>query len=215
MSYIFQTVRVELDAAVRRHTHFLKGRILDVGAGSYNRYGSYFKAAEYVRMNMELGPGTQLTGRAEKIPVANAEFDGIVCTQVLGDIFDVRKALAEFNRVLKVGGRVLLTESLIDPLHDEPHDYWRFTRHAMQRLFEEAGFKVLALERVGGYFSTMAQLRTRYTIEKHSLYTAWYSRAASFLFKLKGKWALWRDARDESPANKLFAQGWIIVAEKK
>lgn len=215
MSYIYQPARFELDEAIRRNAHFLKGRILDVGAGSHDRYSGYFNASEYVRMNLETGPNTQLVGRIEEIPAADASFDGVVCTQVLGDVFDVREALSEMNRVLKTGGKVLLTESFIDPLHDEPDDYWRFTSYSLKRLCEEAGFRIVTLERVGGYFSTRAQLHARYAIEKYSLYTAWYGRLMSFYLKLSGKRALKRDHSDKSAANKFFAQGWIVIAEKK
>jgi ubiquinone/menaquinone biosynthesis C-methylase UbiE len=215
MSYIFQPFRFELDAVIKKNAPFVKGRILDIGAGSYDRYSDYFDTTEYVRMNMAPGPNTHLVGYIEEIPAADASFDGIVCTQVLGDVYDVRKALAECHRVLKVGGTVLLTESFIDPLHDESHDYWRFTPHSLQRLFEEVGFTILVLQRIGGYHSTLLQLKTRYTIEKHGLYHAWYRPLANGFLTWRGKKALRKDAKDTSEANKHFAQGWIIVAKKK
>lgn len=215
MSYIFQTVRVELDAAIKRNAHLLRGKILDVGAGEYDRYSAYFKASDYVRMNTTPGLGTQLVGRVEDIPAAENSFDGIVCTQVLGDVYDVHKAIREFHRVLKAGGRILLTEGFMDPLHDEPNDFWRFTPHSLKRLFEEGGFTLVSLEKIGGYKSVRAQLQTRYVIEKYKLYSAWYGRLMSFYFKILGRKALWRDARDSNPANTLFAHGWLVVAEKK
>ncbi len=214
MAYIFQTFRVELDAAIKKNAHLLHGKILDVGAGAVDRYSRYFDATAYIRMNLKPDTGTQLVGSIEAIPATEGEFDGIVCTQVLGDIYNLQKAMDELSRVLKVGGRVLLTESFIDPLHDEPHDYWRFTPHSLKRLLTDAGFTVVAFDRVGGYHSTMAQLRTRYRIQKYHLYSAWYGRVASAVFKFWGVLALQRDAYNLSDTSKLFAQGWLIVAEK-
>lgn len=214
MSYIFQTMRAELEEAIKKYAHLLSGRILDVGAGSHDRYSRFFEASEYVRMNLVAGEGTDVVGTAEAIPEGGGSYDGIVCTQVLGDVFDVRKAIKEFSRVLKTGGRVLLTEGFLDPLHDEPHDFWRFTPHSLRALFEEAGFSVTVLEHIGGYHSVRAQLRTRYLIERRNLYSRWYVRFVSLWFKILGHIAFYRDRHDSSEANKRFAQGFLIVATK-
>jgi len=41
-------------------------------------------------------------------------------------------------------------------LHYEPHDYFRFTGHALRTIFEGAGFRVLRIEPVGRVFSYLA-----------------------------------------------------------
>ena len=215
MAIIFQPARIELGRVIRRNAHFLSGKILDVGAGGFDRYGSFISSVEYVHMNMQPGPNTDLVGTAESIPVGDASFDGILCTQVIGDVPDVRTVVREFRRVLRVGGRVLLTEGFMDPMHDQPYDLWRFTPHGLRLLFEEAGFAVLALERIGGYHGVVMQMRTRYLIEKYRIDTKWYGKVRNVFCKLAGKLALWRDHHDTSAAGSLFAHGWLIVAEKK
>jgi SAM-dependent methyltransferase len=45
----------------------------------------------------------------DRLPFADKTFDAIWCTEVLEHVFDVHRALAELNRVLKVGGALLLT----------------------------------------------------------------------------------------------------------
>ena len=215
MAVIFQTARFELDALMHSLAQYLSGRILDVGAGSYDRYSHYFKATDYVRLDIEQRAHVDLVGTAEAIPAPDASFDGIVCTQVLGDIFDVRVAVGEFRRVLKSGGRVILSESLMDPLHDLPHDYWRFTSYGLEKLFTEQGFAILDSKKYGGYHSVLAQFRTRYWISRYHLMTAWYGRYVGFLLKLLNWFALWRDAHDATAANRAFAHGWVVVAQKK
>jgi len=214
MAYIFQTMRIELERAVKKHAHFLSGRLLDVGAGTHDRYSSFFTAKEYVRLNVSPGENTDIVGTAEAIPGEDGSYDGIVCTQVLGDVLDVRKAIGEFARVLKPEGSILLTEGFLDPLHDEPRDFWRFTPHSLSLLFKEAGFSVMVLERIGGYHSVRVQLHARYLIERWDLYVRWYAPLASLCFKLWGNIAFSRDARDTSEANRRFAHGFLIVAKK-
>jgi len=214
MSYIYKTGRTELREQINQYAGFIKGRVLDVGAGGFSRYVDLFKFDEYVKMDTEPGENIDIVGRVEDIPLKENAFDSIVCTQVLGDVYEIQKAFSEFYRVLKTDGTVLITESLFDPLHDEPNDFWRFTEHSLRRLAEEAGFEVKVLERRGGYRSVMAQLKARYWIECLSANRRWFARLFSFVMKIFGEWARFLDRKDKSSANKLFTHGYILIAQK-
>lgn len=214
MSYIYKTGRIELIKQIKQHSKFIKGRILDVGAGSFSRYKDFFEFDEYIKMNTESGKNTDLIGKVENIPSEDNSFDSIVCTQVLGDVYELHKAFNEFYRVLKLGGTLLITENLFDSLHDEPNDFWRFTEHSLRRLAEDANFEVRVLERRGGYRSVMAQMKARYIIERFSANKRWFARPLSFMFKICGKWAQYRDSKDKSHANQIFTHGYILIAQK-
>lgn len=214
VTYIYKTGRAELQDQVKKHAGYISGRVLDVGAGNYPRYKHLFTFDEYVRMDTTPGEGIDIVGKAEEIPAPQNSFDSIVCTQVLGDIYEPRKAVDEMYRILRTGGTILLTESLFDPLHDEPHDFWRYTEHSLRRLVEGAGFTTEVLERRGGYQSVMAQLQARYWIERLNAGKKWYARPLSLFFKVLGKWARFLDKKDTSRAGKLFTQGYILIARK-
>jgi len=214
MAYIYKTGRIELRKQIKQHSKFIKGRVLDVGAGGFSRYIDLFKFDEYVKMDTEPGGNIDIVGRVENIPSEDNNFDSIVCTQVLGDVYEIHKAFSEFYRVLKTEGIVLITESLFDPLHDEPNDFWRFTEHSLRRLAEDAGFEVKVLERRGGYRSVMAQLKARYWIERFSINKKWYARFVSFIFKILGQWAIFHDKNDKSSVNRIFTHGYILIAQK-
>ncbi len=214
MSYIYKTGRIELREQIRRHASFIRGRVLDVGAGSFSRYKDLFSFDEYVLMDTEARKGIDIVGRIEKIPSPDCVFNSVVCTQVLGDVYDLHKAFTEIYRILRPNGVVLITESLFDPLHDEPEDYWRFTKHSLRRLAEDSGFKIEVLEHRGGYHSVMAQLKARYWIERLSANGKWFVRPFSFILKILGTWAQWLDRHDKSRAGKLFTHGYILICSK-
>jgi arsenite methyltransferase len=57
-----------------------------------------------------LGNASFHEGSATALPVEDRGFDRVLCVQVLGHVADVPAALAEFHRVLRPGGRVLVWE---------------------------------------------------------------------------------------------------------
>src|SRR3989344_2048248 len=208
MSYIYKTGRIELQEQFKRYAKYIRGRVLDVGVGELARYKHLCNFDEYVGMDIEARKGV-VSGQIEKIPFPDSSFDSIVCTQVLGDVYDLHTAFRELYRVLRPGGVVLITESLFDPLHDEPNDYWRFTKHSLGRLALDSNFKIEALEPRGGYWSVMAQLKARYWIERLKANDKWFSRPLSIVFKIFGTWARLLDRLDKSRSNRLFTHGYI------
>lgn len=214
MSYIYKTGRIELLEQIKKHSSFIKGRVLDIGSGNFPRYKHLFTFSEYISMDIQNEGNVNLFGKIEKIPSPDNSFDSILCTQVLGDVFDLEKAFSEMFRVLKPGGNALITESLFDPIHDEPNDFWRFTSFSLQRLAENVGFEVIVNEKRGGFFSVLAQLKARYWIERLNASKKWYARGLSFYFKIIGSFAKFLDKKDKSRANKIFTHGYLVIAHK-
>ncbi|MBI5138681.1 MAG: methyltransferase domain-containing protein [Candidatus Vogelbacteria bacterium] len=214
MTYIYKTGRIELYQQIKKYSSLINGRVLDIGSGSFSRYQNLFQFDEYVKMDIEPGKNVDVVGRIEMIPFKDQAFNSIVCTQVLGDVYELSKAFNELYRVLRPGDVVLITENLFDPLHDEPFDFWRFTIHGLRRLAEDVGFEIKVLERRGGYWSIMAQLKARYWIERIRPNNKWFAKIFSLRLKILGTWAIFLDSRDDSRANKLFTHGYILIAQK-
>jgi len=212
--YIYQPNRILLDEQIKKYSHHIKGRVLDVGAGSSDRYGRFFDVQEYLKMDLQPGKNIDVVGQAEHIPFEAGAFDSLVCTQVLGDIRNPSEALKEFYRVLKPGGMVLLTESFINEMHDEPRDFWRFTRFGLEHLFQEVGFKIITIDQRGGFFTAGAQNNIRYLINKFNLYSHNWSRVLSPFFRIYSKTAFFLDKLDQSETNRKFAIGWCVLAQK-
>jgi ubiquinone/menaquinone biosynthesis C-methylase UbiE len=63
--------------------------------------------------------------------------------------------LKEINRVLSIGGTLILTAPQMGRLHGIPHDYYRFTKYGLTFLLESHGFKIRFLEPHGGFWRAM------------------------------------------------------------
>ncbi len=72
------------------------------------------------------------------LPLKDEEFDTILLTDVLEHIQDPFCLWKEMTRVLKHGGKVIVGVPFLYPIHEAPHDYFRYTEHAL-RLFCRPG----------------------------------------------------------------------------
>ena len=79
---------------------------------------------------------------AAKLPISDGSIDTVTILDVLEHIAEPQKALAEMGRVLKPGGRLILTMPFLYPIHDEPHDYQRYTSAGLAREIRAAGLRM-------------------------------------------------------------------------
>ncbi len=214
MAYIYHISRGLLQEHVRKFGHYMTGRVLDAGSGSYNRYKHLLAGQSVVRMDITAGSNVDVVGSADAMPFRDGEFDSVLSTQVFEHLAYPEKAAAEICRVLKPGGHVLVTVPQWNELHEGPHDYWRYTCFGLKALFERNGFSVVAYEQYGGFFSTRAMMGMRYVIDRFTLYERWWGRPVSALFRVWGACVIWLDRMDTSVANRKHAIGWVFVFKK-
>ena len=121
-------------------------RVLDVGCGPKPYYPFFAeRASEYVGVDVVENPAAELRGSVEALPVEDASFDLVLCTQVLEHCDDPAQAVRELRRVTAPGGRVLASTHGVQVYHPSPEDYWRWTHAGLRRLFD--GERELAVGR--------------------------------------------------------------------
>lgn len=139
-------------------------RILDVGCGPKPYYPFFAeRASEYVGVDIVPHPAADLVGRVEELPVEDASFDVVLCTQVLEHCDDPARAVAELRRVTAPGGRVLASTHGVQVYHPSPHDFWRWTHSGLGRLFEEgASWESVRVTAGAGTATCLAMLMGTY-----------------------------------------------------
>lgn len=134
--------------------------VLDAGAGT-SPYRSLFDHARYEAADFAQVTSTHYAPLdyvcdLTAIPVEDGRFDRIVCNQVLEHLPEPPRAMAELFRVTAPGGTVFLSAPLFYAEHQQPYDYFRYTRFALRKLFEDAGYVVTEVLWMEGYFGTVA-----------------------------------------------------------
>lgn len=188
---------------------------MDAGSGDGERYKKFFKFDKYIKLDISSSNHPDIVGSVEDIPLGNNSVDSIVSTQVLEHVKNPQKAVHEFYRILKSGGYCLVTVPQMNELHDEPNDYFRFTKFGLEEIFSQAGFKIILIDRRGGFWSANAQMRIRYAID---LFRLSKIRLLRWIFQpfiwINGISAILFDVFDRSRASRKHAIGWLIIAQK-
>jgi ubiquinone/menaquinone biosynthesis C-methylase UbiE len=148
-------------------------KVLDVGAGSAP-YRALFAHCDYKTQDFSQLRDDQLryggyakldfVSPADAVPVPDASFDVILCTEVLEHVPDPISVITEFGRILKQGGRLILTAPLGSGIHQEPyHFYGGYTPYWYEKYLAEAGFDAIAVSANAGSLRHIAQETIRFT----------------------------------------------------
>ena len=89
------------------------------------------------------------------IPEQDSAFDAILCSEVLEHVPDpTKKALDEFARLLKPGGKLILTAPFASLVHFAPYHYCSgFSRYWYEHHLPKRGFQIEELTSNGDRFA--------------------------------------------------------------
>jgi SAM-dependent methyltransferase len=135
-----------------------RGRVLDVGCGTMPFKGHLERlpaVTGYDSLDVEARtPGVTFIASIDRMaPVPDATYDTVLCSEVLEHVPDPFAGLREIRRVLKPGGVLLLSVPFLARLHEEPHDYFRYTEHGLRQTLARLAYEVDDLAATGSVFS--------------------------------------------------------------
>ena len=160
-------VRNGIREGVLQYAGHLTGKMMDFGCGS-KPYRSFFTVEEYIGVDFENeghphdNEQIDVFYDGKKLPFEDNRFDSILCSEVFEHIFNLEEILKELNRVLKPGGKILITCPFVWNEHEAPFDYARYTRFALESLITKTGYSNVEYSKAGNFISVIAQLTTLY-----------------------------------------------------
>lgn len=197
---------------------YSRDRLLDIGCGN-KPYENLFKGKVTQYFGCDIIQSSlnkaDLICEATNIPLVDASFDTIFSTQTIEHIADHQSFINESFRLLKPGGYFIISGPMYWPLHEEPYDYFRFTKHGYKYILEKAGFDVIEILSNGGMWATTGQSIIHSFTNSNSKKT--FLRFYKFVFfKLRIYWLInlfygWLDKVDYNPINTM---NYVIVAKK-
>ncbi len=137
-------------------------RLLDAGAGE-GLYAPLFGRQRYVGVDLAVGDqrwnyaSLDCVADLAALPFRENCFDACINVVTLEHVREPGMVVRELARTLAPGGRLLLVVPQEWEVHQEPHDYWRYTRYGVVYLLEKAGFAEIRVEPVGGFFRLLSR----------------------------------------------------------
>ncbi len=180
----FFFIRRDLSRNIRLLTPLLSGRLIDFGCGR-KPFEKLFQVSEYIGLDIEETGHDHRHSKVDiyydgkHIPFPDQSFDALFSSEVLEHVFNVEQIIAEWHRVLKPGGRCLVTIPFCWNEHEVPYDFARYTSFAVKDLFERNGFRIVVLKKSGHFARVVFQLWALYFYE---LFKKW--RLAGYLLSL-------------------------------
>ena len=162
----FYFARKGLSMAMIKMSQNLSGNLIDIGCG-VKPYKKIFNVDSYRGLDID-SPIARERGIADDFydgklfPYQNQVFDSALCNQVLEHVFNPNEFLQEINRVLKPGGRLLLTVPFVWDEHEQPYDFARYSSFGLLSLLENGGFVILQHEKLGADATILFQLTNAY-----------------------------------------------------
>lgn len=133
--------------------------VLDAAAGAqpYRDLFAHtrYESADFEQVDKDYARSTYVCDLTS-IPVEDGRFDYILFNQALEHMPEPHDVLVELNRVLKPGGLMLCTAPFFYEEHEQPYDFFRYTRFAHEHMFPKAGFAVERIDWLEGYVGTVA-----------------------------------------------------------
>jgi len=208
--------RPRLKAFLKRYAS--DGKTLDIGCGN-DPYAEFFP--NRTTLDIEARPGIKVDIIADAHDLSQIEsesFDVVLCTEVLEHLHTPKKAISEFERVLKKGGMLILSTRFIFPLHDTPHDYYRYTKYGLQHLLKN--FEILELKEEASTIETLAVLYQRIGFQCDTLWLKpfkllWFLKSKLLMFF---SWIItgeYGDIGNKKKEQNILSSGYYVAARRR
>ncbi len=204
-------------------------RLLDAGAGMqpYRKFCTHLRyvAQDFAKYD---GKGNQaglqiaqwdqsnldLVCDIMHIPEPDGAFDNILCTEVLEHVPDPVGVVAELSRLLRPGGKLIVTAPFASLTHFAPYHFSSgFSRYFYEKVFPDKGLHIVELTASGSYFHFLAQelrrlpsIAEQYAGVRPGLLQAAVQHLALVFLQ--------RCASRDKDSSTLLAYGYFVIAQK-
>ena len=204
---------LQIPAYAKVISQYAKGSLLDCGAGKVPFYGVYrdlvtdITCTDWGSSRHNLQHIDNEVDLSKKLPFKESSVDTILLTDVLEHLNNPQLLLSESKRILRTNGHILIFVPFLYWLHEEPHDYFRYTEHALTSLIESSGLESVEIYPYGGGSDVLIDMGNK------------IFRDNKFLLAIHKIW--WKLLKITGVAQKInksktrkFPLGYVAVAKK-
>lgn len=194
-----------------------KGKLLDLGCGRvplYSAYKNYITDNTCVDWHNTFHKNCHLDFECDitkKLPFEENYFDTIILSDVLEHIPQPECLWVEMSRILAKNGKIIVNVPFYYWLHEQPHDYYRYTEFALRRFVETCGLRLVQIFAIGGVPEIMTDIFAKNICQipmignSLAIFSQWIT--LSFIKTNLGE-------KVSTATGKDFPLGYFLIAEK-
>lgn len=192
----------------------ITGDVLDYGGGRKAPYLPLLTDVDSmhsVNIDPNIEP-THLVEPGEPLPLEENTYDHVVCFNTLEHIYDAYGSVEEIFRVLKPGGKAIITVPFIFRIHGHPDDFLRCTPSWWEETCRRIGFSKLTLQPlIWGRYTTAGTI-----LGFRGLFPRFQFHVQHFKDWLYAKIAIRAPDYGGKRGQRICAvsPGWVMVVEK-
>lgn len=205
-----------IDDFVKKYSTDKKTLDLACGTGKFIKY-----FPNRIGLDIVKTPAVDIVADAHDLSMFdNENFDVVLCTEALEHFYNPQKVIDEVFRVLKKNGLFILTTRFIFPLHEIPHDYYRYTKYGLKYLLRN--FNIIMIEEEFNSIGTLALLFERFRFQTEEVSFRKLSHILFFILariaKILSEVIQTREYGDigkKNPVNNFITSGYYFSCRKK
>ena len=189
---------------------YIEGRVLDLGAGSA-KYKELIasKTESYLACDAVKNENIDDVCDVLNLHYPEESFDTVISTQVMEHVKNPLLMASQINKVLKTGGKVILTAPLLIPMHSDPDDYFRFTKNGLVEIFKQSGFAIIESGYYGGFPIVISEMIHFSWFNPYERQSVWADR----MMRLIERIAIFFDKI--FPGEIIFSNSYIVAQKIK
>jgi SAM-dependent methyltransferase len=158
----FYFIRRGLFKGIVKNRDYLYGVMLDFGCGR-KPYQNLIQVDKYVGVDIEVSGHSHKNSMVDvfydgrSIPFEANSFDSFLCSEVFEHLFNLSEILNELRRILKHGGKGVITVPFVWPEHEVPYDFGRYSSFGMESILQSHGFRIISMEKSGHFVECLFQ----------------------------------------------------------
>jgi SAM-dependent methyltransferase len=199
---------------------YAKGQLADIGSSNvpyYHFYKDLITDNTCVDWGNSLSENSFLDYEADLNKgldfLANDSFDTVLCTDVLEHIYRPEVLFSEMARILKPNGNIIVGVPFMYWIHEDPHDYHRYTHNKLKEFCTNNNLEVVQLNAYGGLPEIIFDLIQKgygyYNFPLKKMFYFFWNGFGKFMSKRKFVQRLSVNSRST------FPMGYVLVAVKK
>jgi SAM-dependent methyltransferase len=105
-----------------------------------------FVEKNFFGLDLRQGFGVDIMGDVGTLPLLPNSIGTLLCFDTIEHVWDIYAAFKEIDRVLKKDGVAVISSVFNFKIHPCPHDFWRFTPEALDKLTRGFTYKILGYQ---------------------------------------------------------------------